>query len=78
MYIHFQMLIWAKTMSRTEDPPPAEKFFNELYSCFLRWWEESDLEEEDMISVGTQVMERFSESGVEFESDIDLSDIEDE
>ena len=76
MYIHYQMPIWAKTMSKPTETPPAEKFFNELYSCFLRWWEESDLEEEDMISVGTQVIERFSESGVEFESDIDLSDIE--
>ena len=65
-------------MSKVEEIPPAEQFFNELYGCFLRWWEESDLEEDDMVSIANNVIERFTEAGVEFDSDIDLSDVEDD
>ena len=65
-------------MSKPKEIPPAEQFFNELYSCFLRWWEESDLDEEDMVSIATNVVERFTEAGVEFNSDIDLRDVEDD
>jgi|11BtaG_2_1085332.scaffolds.fasta_scaffold90905_2 hypothetical protein len=64
-------------MSKIDDTPPAEKFFNEIYSVFLRWWEESDLDEEDMAGLATQAIEKFTESTVEFESDIDLSNTDD-
>lgn len=64
-------------MSKIDDTPPAEKFFNEIYSVFLRWWEESDLDEDEMASLATQATEKFTESTVEFESDVDLSDVDD-
>ena len=43
-----------------DDTPPAEKFFNEIYSVFLRWWEESDLDEDEMAGLATQAIEKFT------------------
>ena len=61
-----------------KDIGPAEKFQNELLSVFMRWWEESDLDELEMSRVAIDVVERFCDTGVGFDSDIDLSDMDDD
>lgn len=57
---------------------PEEMFETELSSVFVRWWEESDLDELIMSQIAIEVVERFCDTTVEFDSDIDLSDMEDE
>lgn len=58
---------------------PAEKQFeNELSSCFQRWYEESDLDELEMAEIAIQVIDRFTDVSVEFDSEIDLDAIEDD
>lgn len=47
-------------------------FEDELSSVFVRWWEESDLDENEMAQIALTVIERFCDTTVEFESDIDL------
>lgn len=49
-----------------------EQFENELSSLFTRWWEESDLDEEEMAVLSIRVIERFCDTTVEFECDFDL------
>ena len=44
----------------------------------MRWYEESDLDEEDMAGVAIKVIERFCDTTVEFECEIDLDEVEDE
>ena len=56
---------------------PEEQFDNELSAVFIRWYEESDLDEMRMAAVALAVVERFCETAVEFEADFDLDDIED-
>ena len=63
-------------MKKTNDP--SEMFEHELSAVFVRWWEESDLDEIEMSDVAVGVIERFCDTSVEFESDIDLSDIDDD
>lgn len=55
---------------------PAVQFERELSSVFVRWWEESDLDETDMAEIALGVIERFCDTTVEFESDIELDDDE--
>ena len=54
--------------------PPIEKFKNEIKSVFLRWWEESDLDEKDMGYAIIEVTEEFCETSVEFEADFEIED----
>ena len=57
----------------------AEKQFeNELSAVFVRWWEESDLDEAEMAEVAMLVVDRFCDTDVEFEMDFDLDEIDDE
>ena len=53
---------------------PAEQFANELMSVFMRWYEESDLDDDDMAEAALAVIDQFCGSGVEFDSDINLDD----
>ena len=61
---------------KKEEPeePPVVKFQKELHSVFLRWWEESDLDEKDMGWAALQVVDEFCQTGIEFEADFDLDD----
>lgn len=54
--------------------PPLEQFKTEVKSVFLRWWEESDLDEHDMALAIVEITEEFCDSTVEFDSEIDLED----
>tara|TARA_B100000902_G_C27216879_1_gene867489 strand:+ start:411 stop:599 length:189 start_codon:yes stop_codon:yes gene_type:complete len=56
--------------------PPLEQFKTEIKSVFMRWWEESDLDEEDMAIAVIEVTEEFCDNTVEFDSEIDLEDDE--
>ena len=53
---------------------PIEQFENEVSSLFVRWWEESDLDEEEMAQATISVIERFCDTTVEFEADFDIDD----
>ena len=57
---------------------PGSMFEDELSAVFIRWWEESDLEEDEMAKIALTVVERFCDTTVEFESDIELDDDDDE
>ena len=57
---------------------PEDQFEHELSNVFIRWFEESDLDEDTMAEVAIEVIERFCDTTVEFECDIDLSDVEDD
>lgn len=61
-----------------DNETPEQMFENELSSVFIRWYEESDLDELQMSHVAIGVIERFCDTSVEFDSDIDLSDLEDD
>lgn len=49
-------------------------FENELSAVFVRWYEESDLDDITMAQVAIGVIERFCGTEVEFEQDFDLED----
>ena len=53
---------------------PEEMFETELSAVFVRWWEESDLDELMMSQIAIDVVERFCDTTVEFEADFDLED----
>ena len=53
---------------------PGSMFEDELSAVFVRWWEESDLDENEMAQIALVVVERFCDTTVEFESDIELED----
>lgn len=55
-----------------------KQFENELSAVFVRWWEESDLDEADMAEIAMLVVDRFCDTDVEFEMDFDLDEIDDE
>jgi len=55
-----------------------KQFENELSAVFVRWWEESDLDEAEMAEVAMLVVDRFCDTDVEFEMDFDLDEIDDE
>ena len=59
---------------RKNEESPIEQFQKELHSVFLRWWEESDLDEEDMGMAALEVVEEFCSTSVEFEADFELDD----
>ena len=53
---------------------PGEMFEHELSAVFVRWWEESDLEELEMSQIAIDVIERFCDTTVEFEPDQEFLD----
>jgi len=55
-----------------------EMFKHELSAVFVRWWEESDLDELDMSRIAIDVTERFCATELDFESEIDLDDEDEE
>ena len=52
-----------------QDIGPAEKFERELSAVFVRWWEESDLEDLEMAEVALGVVERFCQTEIEYEDE---------
>ena len=57
-------------MRESDDTSEAlRKFVTEVVSVFMRWYEESDLEDEAMLSGATYAIERFFGTDVEFEAD---------
>ncbi len=60
------------------DETPEQMFENELSSVFIRWYEESDLDELQMSHVAIGVIERFCDTTVEFEPDFDFGEDEDD
>lgn len=61
----------------SKDIGPGKKFEHELSAVFVRWWEESDLDELEMSNIAIGVIERFCDTTVEFESEIQLDDDDD-
>jgi hypothetical protein len=61
----------------SKDIGPGKKFEHELSAVFVRWWEESDLDELEMSHIAIGVIERFCDTTVEFESEIQLDDDDD-
>lgn len=61
-------------MTNLPDKGPGQKFEHELSAVFVRWWEESDLDETEMADIAIGVIERFCDTSVEFEPDFDLED----
>ena len=43
----------------TPDKPPAEKFADEILSVCLRWWEESDLDVDDIYNYAEYAAQCF-------------------
>lgn len=64
-------------MTNLPDKGPGQKFEHELSAVFVRWWEESDLDELEMSNIAIGVIERFCDTTVEFESEIQLDDDDD-
>jgi len=44
-----------------------KQFENELSAVFVRWWEESDLEDLDMARIAVKVVDRFCDIDIEYE-----------
>ena len=61
-------------MSKDKDIGPGKKFEHELSAVFVRWWEESDLDELEMSHLAIGVIERFCDTSVEFEPDQEFLD----
>ena len=58
----------------SKDIGPGKKFEHELSAVFVRWWEESDLDELEMSHIAIGVIERFCDTSVEFEPDQEFLD----
>lgn len=63
-----------KRKKQKKEISPQKQFENEVSALFMRWWEESDLDEEDMAQAAIAVIERFCDTTVEFEADFDLDE----
>tara|TARA_B100000902_G_scaffold392448_1_gene444875 strand:+ start:230 stop:430 length:201 start_codon:yes stop_codon:yes gene_type:complete len=50
---------------------PEEMFKHELSSVFVRWWSESDLDDDTMASIASDVIEELCHTSVDFEADFD-------
>jgi hypothetical protein len=46
---------------------PLKQFENELSAVFVRWWEESDIEDLDMARIAVKVVDRFCSIDIEYE-----------
>lgn len=56
----------------------VKQFSTELLAVFKRWFEESDLDEFDMECAAADVIERFCGNMLDFESDINLDEEDDD
>ena len=63
-----------KPKKQKKEVGPQKQFENAVSALFMRWWEESDLDEEEMAQAATKVIERFCDTSVEFEADFDLDE----
>ncbi|MAH48706.1 hypothetical protein CMI37_22965 [Candidatus Pacearchaeota archaeon] len=65
---------------KTPKPPktPEEMFRHELSSVFVRWWEESDIDDLKMAQIAMEVIEVFCGEAVEFEADFGFDDDDEE
>jgi len=61
-----------------EEKGDGEKFAEEIVSVCLRWWEESDLDEQDMWAFGKTALEAFCKEQVVFEADFSLEEDEED
>ena len=61
-----------------KDIGPADKFAEEILSVCLRWWEESDLDEDMMYAYGEAALKAFTDAQVEFTPEFDLDEGEEE
>ena len=52
-----------------------KQFENELSAVFVRWWEESDLDELEMARIAVIVVDRFCSVDIEYE--FEPEDLED-
>ncbi len=57
---------------------PEEMFEHELSAVFVRWWEESDLDELQMSQIAIEVIERFCDTTVDFDADFHFDELEEE
>jgi hypothetical protein len=57
---------------------PSEMFKHELSAVFVRWWDESDIDDLKMAKAAMEVIEKFCGESVEFEADFGFDDEEDE
>ena len=57
---------------------PEEMLEHELSAVFVRWWEESDLDELQMSQIAIDVIERFCDTTVEFDADFHWDELEEE
>lgn len=55
---------------------PVDMFKTEIRSLFLRWWEESDLDDLEMSQAVVEVTQEICSGTVDFESDIDFGEDE--
>jgi hypothetical protein len=55
-------------------------FEHEVSAVFVRWWEESDLDELQMSQIAIDVIERFCDTTVDFDADFnnDAQELEEE
>ena len=60
-----------------EPKTPGEMFKHELSAVFVRWWSESDLDDDAMASIASDVIEELCHPSIDFESEIEF-DEEDE
>ena len=60
-------------MSRP-DKPPLLKFHDELLTVFIRWFEESDLDEVDMEEAALVVIDNFCGKTLDFDLESDFFD----
>ena len=65
--------------SEYEKMSPARKqFFNEVLSVFIRWYEESDLDDESMAETASYAVDRFFDIDIAFDADFDPEDGEED
>lgn len=63
-----------KRKKQKKEVSPQKQFENEVSALFTRWWEESDLDEEEMAQAAIAVIERFCDTSVEFEADFEIDE----
>ena len=61
-----------------EHKTPEEMFKHELSSVFVRWWSESDLDDDAMARIASDVIEELCHPTIDFESDIEFEEEDDE
>lgn len=60
----------------TSQRAAKEMFKREVSAVFVRWWEESDLDEVEMAEAAMDVIDKFAESSVEFDAEFNIGENE--